>query len=275
MYEVCSAIWEELQPTEMPVPTLDGYKHIAEDFQRLWNFPHCVGCIDGKHIRLQCPFSSGSTYYNYKQYFSLVLQGVADANAYFIAVDVGDYGRHSDSAVFKESSFGKAFYRNELPLPDPHPLDNSGPDVPYVFLADEAYPLKNNMMRPFPRRDLDNTKRIYNYRHSRARRTVECTFGLMTSKFTCLQGALKVSPKNAQIIVKACCILHNYIRRREGKLYDPQYINKDQETAQLNDIPTVNHRPSQEAMQVRNSYATYFLSESGKLPWQNDYAHVQ
>mgnify|MGYP001953942622 CR=1 FL=1 len=168
------------------MPDTEKYKEIAADFERLWQYPHCVGSCDGKHIRVICPRNSGSTYYNYKQYFSIALQGVVDANAYFIAIDVGDYGRHNDSSIFKHSSFGTAVLQKKLPLPAPEPLQNTEDIVPYVFIGDEAYPLLKHFMRPYPRKDLHNRKLIYNYRHSRARRTVECAFGMMAAKFQCL-----------------------------------------------------------------------------------------
>jgi hypothetical protein len=91
------------------------FKEIAKEFQRIWNMPLCVGSIDGKHIRIIAPENSGSLYYNYKNYFSLVLLGVCDANYNFIYVDVGAYGSNSDGAVFGSSRYDTWL---ELPLTD-------------------------------------------------------------------------------------------------------------------------------------------------------------
>jgi hypothetical protein len=57
----------------MPSPTEDIFQEIEKDNNIRWNFPNCVGSIDGKPIRIKCPPNSGSQYFNYKQYHSIVL----------------------------------------------------------------------------------------------------------------------------------------------------------------------------------------------------------
>lgn len=55
----------------MPKPTRENWLEIAHGFFRNANFPHCVGAIDGKHIRVIKPQQSGSLYFNYKHFFSI------------------------------------------------------------------------------------------------------------------------------------------------------------------------------------------------------------
>ncbi len=48
------------------MPTLTDWKVIEAGFQNRWQYPNCIGVADGKHIQIQAPSKSGSTYYNYK-----------------------------------------------------------------------------------------------------------------------------------------------------------------------------------------------------------------
>ncbi|XP_030761187.1 protein ANTAGONIST OF LIKE HETEROCHROMATIN PROTEIN 1-like [Sitophilus oryzae] len=99
---VCQEIWKTLQPKYLPSPNRKMWLQSVEDFLVLWGFPNCLGSIDGKHIKLKCPRRSGSAYFCYKNYFSIVLLAIVDPHYKFMVVDIGNYGRHSDSAIFEK-----------------------------------------------------------------------------------------------------------------------------------------------------------------------------
>jgi hypothetical protein len=56
--------------------------------------------INGKHVKIRCPNNSGFLYFNYKDYFSIILLAMVDANYKFIAIDVGSFGREGDAEFF-------------------------------------------------------------------------------------------------------------------------------------------------------------------------------
>ena len=68
--ETTEAIYSSLKDEYLTMPcSQNEWQKIAEDFENLWNFPHCIGAQDGKHITIECPSLSGSLYHNYKDFF--------------------------------------------------------------------------------------------------------------------------------------------------------------------------------------------------------------
>jgi hypothetical protein len=111
----------------------------------------------GKHSRIKCPSKSGSLLYKYKQYHSFVLFAIADADCTFICTDVGAYGRYSDSSVFRNSAFGEALSNDASDMNVPggeFKFPDSDTATPLVIVADEAFPLHHNLMRPQPRTEV-------------------------------------------------------------------------------------------------------------------------
>lgn len=83
----------------MPQPTTESLKQNIQEYYVKWNYPNCCGAIDGKHVRVRCPSNAGSAFFNYKDFHSVVLLAIVDANLKFIAVDVGSYGREGDAGT--------------------------------------------------------------------------------------------------------------------------------------------------------------------------------
>lgn len=97
--------------------TEENWLKIADKYEKQWNFPHCVGSIDGKHVQIQAPAISGSNFFNYKSTFSIVLMALVDTDYNFLYVDVGCEGRISDGGVFRNTSLFQKLDKNELNLP--------------------------------------------------------------------------------------------------------------------------------------------------------------
>ena len=68
--------------THMQMPKEEEWRAIAEEFEKEWDFPNCIGAIDGKHVTIRAPPCSGSMYHNYKGTISIVLLAVVDANQF-------------------------------------------------------------------------------------------------------------------------------------------------------------------------------------------------
>ena len=278
--EVCDAIWEALSPTEMAPPTLEKWQEIENGFGKRWNFPNCVGAIDGKHVVIQNPAKGGSLYHNYKGTFSLNLMALVDHEYKFTFVEIGDYGSNSDSSVFRFSPFGQAFMEHRLGIPPPKALPNWNPDqlMPHCIVGDEAFPLQLDLMRPFPRGPggtrMPRDQRIFNYRLSRARRIVENAFGILAQRFRFLNRRIALAPQNVDKVVKAACVLHNWLceTRDVPALYatlNPDgepYLPADGPVLPLPRLP--GYHSAKKALKFRDVYKEYFNSPHGAVPWQ-------
>ena len=140
---------------------------------------------------------------------------LVDANYKFILIDVGQYGSNADSGVFQRSEFGRRFLNHELEIPPPKTIGDA-PKIalpPHCIIADEAFPLRIDLMRPYPRRskheNLPEDKAVFNYRLSRARRIVENAFGILAQHWRLLNRQIQLSEDNVVTVVKGnmCRIL--------------------------------------------------------------------
>lgn len=261
---MCQTIWNVLKEKCIPTPNRDTWARIAEGFQNRAGFPNCLGAVDGKHIRVVKPERSGSLYMNYKHFFSIGLLAVADSNYRFTYVDVGSYGKDSDSTIFKNSSIWKQMGRGTLQIPEPKRLPGSDIAVPFAFVGDEAFGLSTNLLRPYSGTHLPVEKRVFNYRLSRARRYVECSFGILSNKWRIFHRPIDVSIDFAVDIVKCCCVLHNFVRDRDGLNLDDSLTICGFEDSAEKDTVSINKSINR----FREAMTNYFVSDSGKLPWQ-------
>ncbi|VEN56824.1 unnamed protein product [Callosobruchus maculatus] len=269
--EVCASIYRHLRKKYLAVPTTaEGWCKIAKEYEERWNFPHCIGALDGRHISFSAPISSGSYYHNYKGTNSIILLGLVDAQYKFTYVNVGVNGRVSDGGVFSASMLSKKIRDGSLALPEPQCLPGRTSKVPYVIVADEAFPLLPNVMKPFPQRVLSYENRIFNYRLSRARRLVECGFGILANRWRILLNKIHLSPDKAELITLTCVVLHNFLATENVKYTEGVYDTDFNNTDTLNQIAQqVGNHSSTLSRDIREEFKNYFLSDIGSVPWQD------
>lgn len=178
----------------MHVPTSEAeWKSISKSFKSMWNFPFCIGALDGKHVKILTPVGSGSHFFNYKGTFSIILLALVDANLRFICVDVGTNGRCSDGGVWAKNDFKKCLDSNVLNIPEANYLPGTNVKVPYVIVADDAFLLTPRIMKPFSGRNLNSRQIIFNYCLSGARRIVENAFGILANRFRIYKSEILAS----------------------------------------------------------------------------------
>jgi len=67
-------------------------------------------------------------------------------------------------------------------------------------------------------------------------------------------------------IVKCCCVLHNFVRDRDGFKFDDTLTITGMEDLDYDNNLYLNRSVNR----YRDALANYFVSEDGQIPWQNE-----
>ena len=206
---------------------------------------------------------------------------ICDANCEFLYVDIGCNGRVSDGGVWDNTSISSRIATETAGLPDDRKPRGSERMLPYVFVADDAFPLQRHIMKPFSHQTQSNEERIFSYRLSRARRTVENAFGILANRFRIFLSPINLSPSKVEMAVLACTALHNFLRRDHVTQYTPEgsLDSEDvarcavvpgtwRETPDLLELQRKGRNTSREAQSVRHDFMEYFNNE-GAVSWQD------
>ncbi|XP_043264894.1 uncharacterized protein LOC122404736 [Colletes gigas] len=274
--EVCAAIIDVLKDYVKTPESEEEWLKVAQTYEEKWNFPHCVGAISSRHVQIQVPIQVPNTI---KSTFNIVLVAVVDADYNFLHADVVCAGRISDTNVFKNCAFFKKLEGNAFKLPPLSILPGREKLVPYVFVADDAFPLVPNLVLKLysEKNEKDSARRVYNRQLLRTQRIVENVFGIMTTVFRVLQKPMILEPKKAEIIVMACIYLHNYLRKNpssqnvynpngtfdceiNGKLINGTWRQHCNENS-LQRFERVDRKLSKRGEEIRTEFAEYFMSK--------------
>ena len=80
---------------------------------------------------------------------------------------------------------------------------------------------------------------------------------------------MNVGLNTAINITKACCVLHNFVRRRDGFIREDTAILENLQG--IAPLPTCGApRGGRAANNIRDNFADYFTSYQGSVSWQND-----
>ena len=213
--ETCEVIYDVLPATYINAPqSADNWLAISKQFVAKWNLPYVIGALDCKHIRVRSPDNTGSLYYNYKGFFSMVFLAVCDANYCFTMFDMGQYGSNNDSGVLNSSEMGKKLEQCALNIPCATTLNGCLYDpLPYFLIVDEIFPLKTYLMRPCPGSALTEKKSVY-YRYARACRVIENCCGILAARWRIFNTPINAKPENVQcgVPIEKTILLYIFLR---------------------------------------------------------------
>ncbi|XP_030000119.1 putative nuclease HARBI1 [Sphaeramia orbicularis] len=184
--------------------SLNGTK---QGFFAVAGFPRVIGAIDCTHVQLVPPADTKHVYRNRKHTHSLNVQCVCDAKGIITNIVAKYPGSVHNSYILRNSALFSKLRNGEF---------GDG-----WLVGDSAYPLHPFLLTPVlnPTTAAENR---YNEAHIRTRNVVERTFGILKSRFRCLDrtgGALLYRPEKVAQIVVTCCMLHN-IAKLHGLEHD-------------------------------------------------------
>lgn len=168
-------------------------------------------------------------------------------------------------------------YHNRIP--PPRDVTDNFQCVPYVIVADDAFTLTENMLKPYSKRNLTVEERIFNYRLSRARRVIENSFGILVAKWRIFRTSINAGLSLIEQIVQCCVCLHNWLRHHKGNQYiEPGLIDLDiegretrgswrLEPTNMERLRPLTGNSATAAKLLRNRFAKYFAGE-GAVSWQ-------
>ena len=285
--EVCAAIIDVYREEQLKAPqNAADWREITDAWMKRWNFPHVIGAIDGKHIACKAPASTGSDYFNYKGFFSIILLAVVTSDYKFLWIDTSGKGSSSDAHIYNNSELQEALQRNDIiGFPQPDPLPGDTQDIPYFLVGDDAFALRTYMMKPYGCKMMTRKQRIFNYRLSRARRVVENAFGILANRFQVLLTTMMHEADTVRLIVKACVLLHNLMRTRYPVMQN-RLLDNEQHTGNVVpgawregiNLEDANPEPHQSghnrdmkiAKAQRNLIMEWCSGSAGKVPWQDN-----
>ncbi|KAK4326393.1 hypothetical protein Pmani_003109 [Petrolisthes manimaculis] len=176
------------------------------EFRGIANFPGVVGVIDGSHIRIVAPKEYEAEYVNRKNYHSINIQLVFDAQYRILDVVAQWPGSVHDSRIWNECGLKGKFERGIIP---------GGCHL----LGDSGYPCQPWLLTPYlqPR---NVAQEAYNRAHKRTRCVVERGIGQLKRRFHVLHGEIRVDQIKTSKIVMVCAALHNLCKERNLGLPD-------------------------------------------------------
>lgn len=201
------------------------------------------------------------------RHLKIAFFAVCDDDYCFKYIDVWSCKEMSKD-VFGDNSFIRALEDDLIP-----------PD--HFIVGNENFPLKKYLMTPYQGDNLSENEKVFNYRLSHARSTIDNAFGLFVSRFRIFEKPLPFTADKIEKIVKTCCALHNWLRITKSPIQVATLDEEDSDTGfimvgswrellteGLAEIPkSVKDCSTEDACKIRDNYADYFIGEEA-LSWQ-------
>jgi hypothetical protein len=218
--QVTRVISEYLGPKYIKLPvTKEDVEEKVKGFYKAFNFPQCIGAIDGTHIEIKQPKSNPTDYINRKSRFSLNVQACCDYRYCFMDVVIKWPGSVHDARIFGNSKLNEMLRNEVIPPCKRHVLDEEAP-LPVFLLGDPAYPLMPYIMKEYAAGGSTPREQYFGYKLCSARNVIECSFGRIKARFSCLKRAMDINIDDLPLVIYACFVLNNYCELNNENVHE-------------------------------------------------------
>jgi hypothetical protein len=205
------AIVKAFGTEHLRLPTLTELNDLSRR-NAIRGLPGCMGSIDCMHwFWTRCPMARKGMYQGKGGKASVVLEAIADMDLRIWHADFGTPGSVNNITITWRSPMVTAFANGSFPPAGFH-YDLGGRTCirPY-FLADGIYPEWPLFLKTIPTPSTPKA-RMFAQKQESFRKEVECTFGILRSRWHILQRpSLIMTVRRMQTIIYACIILHNLL----------------------------------------------------------------
>lgn len=222
--DVCQAFCSVLGTFLQTPSSEEAWRETAHSFGRSWAFPWCLGALDGRSLKITCYPKVDSTNSKMKNDHPINLITLVNADYKFIFADVALCGHLYREGQWEKTRFGTCVEKNSLNIPPPVSFIGTQKFIPFVFVASDPFPLRPYIMKPYPivGEYLEDARRLFNYRISRAYRVSENAYGILLNRFQIYKHPLRMTLDKGRDVVIATICLHNFLMSSSSRFsYSP------------------------------------------------------
>lgn len=228
---------------------------VIGEFEHISLFPHVAGALDSTHIKIIAPKQNKYEFLGKKNFYSVLVLGVADSNCKFVHISAGCPGSMGHAQMLRDSALQRDIKDGVLLKAPVRVID--GVAVKPLLVGNSYFNLMPWLMKPYAQApNVTSSQSTFNEALGSAREKIVQSFGLLRGRWRCLQETLKEDTFRVPTTVIACCVLHNLcIDLGDDAPVEPYVIQDDVDSD--DDISNDWHVFNEDGTQIREMIRKY------------------